>query len=157
MLNPGCVSCHQSDWMWRCLRFSLNVIVESIHPHVHSVCSLILIQCPLKFPCHGYKAVHYKSFGTKYTGEKSDTLLKFIAHRLQNRGCISACHEIYFHSFHVSLNLFKRISEGKCTCWRAGCLGFLQSQRDWWMLYSLCHYLKSHHLGHPASLCTEQQ
>jgi hypothetical protein len=103
--------------------FSLNVIMESIHSYTHSICSLVFVRCPLEFPAMAIKLYFHKSFGTKYMPERSDTLLKFIAYWLQNRGCISAHCEIYFRSFHVSLNLFDRISEGKLACWRAGCSG----------------------------------
>lgn len=115
MLNPVCISCHRSDWMWRCLQvrnFPWMLLWRAfILTYTASVVSFLGMSSPV--PCRGYKTVCYKSFGTMNMPGKSDTLLKFIAHQLQNRGCIGAWCEMYFHSFHVSLNLFDRISEGK--------------------------------------------
>lgn len=61
------------------------------------------------------KLYPYKLFYTMYMPEKSDKR-QHSSHAIYKTGLcnpLSTCYKIYFHFFHVPLNLFDRISEGK--------------------------------------------
>lgn len=127
---------------------------------LHNICSLILVQCLLKFPGMIITLYLYKLFYTVYMPEKSDIVLKFITHNLWNRGCatisahVTRCISIFFMSLWIYLTEFQK---GKCVCRKAGCFCFLESAK---MLKAFQLHLplfKPHHLTHLAMICMQQQ
>lgn len=138
------------------LLWSAFIFEGKISSCLYNTCSLILVQCLLKFPGMIIMLYLNKLFYTVHMPEESDIVLKFIMHNLRNRGrAVISAHvtryiSIFFMSLWIYLTEFQR---GKCVCRRAGCFCFLESAKILRAFQLSLPLFKPHHLIHLATLC----
>ena len=127
------------------LLWSAFIFEGKISSCLYNICSLILVQCLLKFPGMIIMLYLNKLFYTVHMPEESDIVLKFIMHNLRNRGraVISAHVTRYISIFFMSLWIYlTEFQSGKCVCRRAGCFCFLESA----IIYTSSPHTSSHTL-----------
>lgn len=142
------------------LLWSAFIFEQKISSFLYNICSLILVQCLLKFSGRIITLYLYKLFYTVYMPEKSDIVLKFIMHNLWNRSCATISTHVtrYISIFFMCLWIYlTEFQKGKCVCRRAGCFCFLESAKTLRAFQLSLPLFKPHHLTYLATLCMQQQ
>lgn len=94
--------------LWSALHFE-----GKISSCLYSISSIILVQCLLRFPGMIIKVVPLQALLHNVHAREIRQHSSCAIYKTGLCNPLSTCYKIYFHFFHVPLNLFDRISEGK--------------------------------------------